>query len=157
MNEHAHQSRRSSFRWVWRVLYIISPAAVSVPLSALGSVVGQATQSYDISLFVWLFIWIVFVTLLLIFKWRDFVFLAWGAPLALAVLLGMVIVAINANPLNEPRRGLELPTEVIVFVVYAAAILPGFVVGLVGSVVHLCLCVRSAIRVKTEDEEIMTT
>lgn len=143
MNEHEHQPRRSVFCWLWRVLYIISPAAVWVPLWALGSVVGQARQSVDVSLFVWLFIWIVFVTLLLIFKWRDFVFLAWGAPLALAVLLGMIIVAINANLLSSPHRVLQLPTEAIVFAAYAAAILSGFVVGLVGSIVRLFLWLRS--------------
>ena len=143
MNEHEHQPRRSVFRWVWRVLYIISPVAVWVPLYALGIATGQARQSVDLSLFVWLFIWIVFVTLLLIFKWRDFVFLAWGAPLALAVLLGMIIVACEAELLNEPRRVLQVPTEAFVFVVYAAAILPGFVVGLVGSIVRFCSWVRS--------------
>ena len=144
MNEqHADQPRGSVARWVWRVLYIISPAAVWAPLWALGSVAGQARQSVDLSLFVWLFIWIVFVTLLLIFKWRDFVFLAWGAPLALAVLLGMIIVACEAELLNEPRRVLQVPTEAFVFVVYAAAILPGFVVGLVGSIERLFLWLRS--------------
>ena len=143
MNEHEHQPRRFVFRWVWRALYIISPAAVWVPLWALESVVGQARQSVDVSLFVWLFIWIFCVTLLLIFKWRDFVFLVWGAPLALAVLLGMIIVACDAKLLNEPRRVLQVPTEAFVFVVYAAAILPGFVVGLVGSIVRLWLWVRS--------------
>lgn len=143
MNEQKHQPRRSVFCRLWRVLYIISPAAVWGPLWALGSVVGQARQSYDISLFVWLFIWIVFVTLLLIFKWHDFVFLAWGAPLALAVLLGTIIIACRAELLNEPRRVLQVPTEAFVFVVYAAAILPGFVVGLVGSSVRLFLWLRS--------------
>ena len=144
MNEqHADQPRRSLFRWFWRVLYIMSPAAVWGPLWALGIATGQAKPSYDFSLFVWLLIWIIFVTLLLIFKWRDFVFLAWGAPLALAVLLGTIMVACEAELLNEPRRVLQVPTEAIAFVVYAAAIFPGFVVGLVGSIVRLFLWVRS--------------
>ena len=143
MNEHTDQARSSLARWIWRIVYIISPAAIAVFVFQMGS--GQPTGSewQILGWFCWLFIWIVFVTFLLRFKWRDSVFLAWGSPLSLALFVSVFITASAAYPINTPHRVLEVPLEAYLLAICAAGLLLGFVVGPVGSILRLCSWVWS--------------
>jgi len=85
MNDRGHQPRRSLIRWVLRVLYILTPACVGVPVVGIVQDRGWENTVGLIAAFV-LLGWLLLLTADLVFRWRDFVFLVLGAPLSLGDL-----------------------------------------------------------------------
>ena len=134
MNEHEHQPRHSVFRWVLRVLYIFTPAFVGIPVVAIVQAHGWERTVGLIAAFV-LLGWVLLLKVVLIFKWRDFVFLVWGAPLGLGLLAGTVEIASTARLIH----GGMCDALIILWILGPAAALQilGFVVGLLGLVVRL--------------------
>jgi hypothetical protein len=138
MNEHEHRPRRSVFRWVLRLLYILTPAFVGVPVVAV--VQHRGSNNVDLIAAFVLLGWMVLLTADLIFRWRDFVFLVLGAPSSLG-LLG--VLELPSNPLHISGGPCGGPTIILVLGPTAAVLLLGFVVGIVGSIVRSCSWLRS--------------
>ena len=140
MNAQEPQAGLPWVHWIWRVLYVVSPAVGGVSLLAAGR---HAPEVGRISAFALLLLlgWILFLTVRLVFKWRAFLFLIWASPLSLWLLSWTADKAVEAQLVSGGMCS-GVPTVVVLC---AAALLPGFVVGLLGSVVRLYLRVRSRV------------